>query len=269
MKRLSNLRPTPALMVAMAALVLAMSGAAVALPGKGTVGANDLARGAVTAQAIAKGAVEAKHIARNAVSSKQVLGKSLKGNDLRDATIKAKQVADDTITSQQVASDGLDSSDISDYEVLGDDAFVKVTATEAATEAAAQTAAPETALFSKGQLTIYAKCFRDTGAGVIHGEIYARTTANGAILQGDDNLPAGDATLLNTTTPEESAEVDTQSETTADAGSIGESEGVLIAPDGTDLHLLTHIAVKQGTFAGGNGAFGDGNVCLFGGAVTG
>jgi hypothetical protein len=101
------------------------------------------------------------------------------------------------------------------------------------------------------------------------GEIYARTTANGAILQGTDTLPLGDATLLDTTTAEEDREVDTQSVAVADAGTVGEAESVLIAPDGTDLHFDSHIAVKQGTFAGGNGAFGDGNVCLFGGVVAG
>ncbi len=42
-----------------------------------------------------------------------------------------------------------------------------------------------------------------------------------------------------------------------------------MAPDGTAFNVLTYIAVKQGTFPTGNGAFGDGNVCLFGGTLTG
>jgi hypothetical protein len=203
------------------------------------------------------------------VRSKQIKGKSIRGNRLRDRAVTAKQVKDATITSRQVATDGLDSSNLSDYDVLGNNSFVRVTATEAATEAAAQSAAPETELFTKGQLTIYAKCFRETGAGTIHGEIYARTTADGAILQGTDAHPAGDATLLDTTTPEEQAEVQTLAEPAPNSGSVAEGEGALIAPDGTDLHLLTHVAVKQGAFASGNGAFGDGNVCLFGGGVVG
>jgi hypothetical protein len=258
MTRLSRVRPSPALIVAMIALVMAMSGAAVALPGRGDVESND----------IEKDAVKSKHIAKNAVRSQEVQGKSLKGNDLKDGAIDNKQLKEDAVDSAKVEAGGLNDSDLADYEVLGE-SFVRVTATEAATEAAAQAAAPETQLFSKGQVSIYAKCFRDTGAGITFGEIYARTTANGAILQGNDNLPSGNATLLDTTTAEEDRELDTQTETIADAGSVGEAEGVLIAPDGTDLHILTHIAVKQGTFAGGNGAFGDGNVCLFGGSVSG
>lgn len=260
MKWFKTLRPTPALLVAMVALVAAMSGAAIALPGKGTVSTNDIKKGAITKKLIAKGAV----------GSQQIIGKSIKGNRIKDAGIKAKQIADATITGKQVADDGLSDKNISDYEVIGDGSFVKLTATEAPTLAGALAAAPETVLFSKGQLTLYAKCYRDTTAGSIEGGIYARTTANGAILQGvGPALPAGNSTLLDTTTAEADRAVDLQLTAVADAGAVGESEGVLIGADGTDLHILSHIAVKQGTFAGGNGAFADGNVCLFGGQISG
>jgi hypothetical protein len=267
---LRGMRPTPALIVAMVALVAALSGAAVALPGKGTVKKNDIANGAVTK----------KKIADAAVGSKQIIGKSIKGNRLKDGAVKAKQIADATITDKKiadgtitgakVADETLSDTKISDYDVLGDNAAVRVAATEAGSEAAAQAAAPETLLFSKGQVSLYAKCFRDTtGAGTVFGEVYARTTANGAILQGTDTLPSADATLLDTNTAEEDAEVDTETIATANAGNVGESEAVLIAPNGADHTVIIHTAVKQGSFAGGNGAFGDGNVCLFGGTVSG
>lgn len=271
MERLKkSLRPTPALIVAMTALVVAMSGAAIALPGKSSVHKNDIEDGAVTSKKIADGAV----------GSRQIQGKSIKGNRLKDgavkekqiadATITDKQIADATITGKQVADGGLSDKNLNDYEVIGDGSFVKLTATEAATPAAAQAAAPETILFSKGQLTLYAKCFRDTTAGEIRGAIYARSTANGAILQGaGTDLPNANAVLLDTTTTEDNRAVDIQSNTVANAGTVGESESVLIGADGTDLQILSHIAVKQGTFPGGNGAFGDGNVCIFGGEISG
>jgi hypothetical protein len=259
MNSLNRLRPSPAMIVATAALVIAMSGAAIALPGKATVQTNDLEKEAVTKKKIAKGAV----------GSKQIEGKSIKGNRLKDGAVKAKQIADATITGQKVADDGLSDKNISDYEVIGD-SFVRVTATEAATLPAALAAAPETVLFTKGQLSVYAKCYRDTtGAGETRGTIFARTSANGAILQGISTLPAGNATLLDTNTAETDRVVDNQAIAVADAGSVGEAESALIAPDGTDLHILSHIAVKQGTFPAGNGAFGDGNVCLFGGMISG
>jgi hypothetical protein len=269
MKAFSRTRPTPAMVVAVIALVAAMSGAAVALPGKGDVKSNDIAKAAVKSKHLIEDAVKSKHVVKNAIRSQEVEGKSLKGNDLKDGAIGTKQIKDDAVTSQQVEAGSLNDTDMSDYEAIGDGSFVRVTATEAASEAAAQAAAPETELFTKGQLTIYAKCFRDTTAGATFGEIYARTSANGAILQGTDTLPAANATLLDTTTAEEDAEVDTQTITAADSGAVGEAENVLIAPDGTDLQFDSHIAVKQGTFPGGNGAFGDGNVCLFGGVVAG
>ncbi len=50
--------PSPALLVAMTALVLALSGTAVALKGKNSVKANDIAKGAVKGRAIADGAVK-------------------------------------------------------------------------------------------------------------------------------------------------------------------------------------------------------------------
>ena len=279
MNGLKNLRPTPALVVAMAALVMAMSGAAIALPGKATVQTNDIKKSAITKKLIAKGAV----------GSQQIIGKSIKGNRLKDGAVKDKQIAaatitngkladqtitnaklaDATITGAKVANDTLGDAKLSDHEVIGDGTAVRVAATEAPTAAGAQSAAPETPLFSKGQLSIYAKCFRDTTTGTIFGEIYARTSANGAILQGFDTLPAGNATLLDTNTAEEDAEVEADSLAVADAGSVNEAEGVLIAANGLDLTVMTHIAVKQGTFPGGNGAFGDGNVCLFGGEVSG
>jgi hypothetical protein len=50
--------PSPALLVAITALVLALSGTAVALKGKNSVKSNDIARGAVKGRAIADSAVK-------------------------------------------------------------------------------------------------------------------------------------------------------------------------------------------------------------------
>ncbi len=69
MERSRNARPTPALVVAMVALVAAMSGAAVALPGRSTVSTGDLKNHAATQEKIARGAV----------GSKQIIGKSTDG----------------------------------------------------------------------------------------------------------------------------------------------------------------------------------------------
>jgi hypothetical protein len=242
MDRLTNARPTPALVVAMVALVAAMSGAAIALPGRSIVSTGDLKNHAVTQEKIARGAV----------GSKQIIGKSIRGNRLKDGAIRSKQVA----------ADGIDSSNIVDYETSPP---VLVNATDGATLAVARAAAPETELLSKGQLTVYAKCLHDTtGVGEVRGEIYARSSADGGVLSGVDQLPTGDANLLNSTTPETDRVLDFESVAAANAASYGNGTGSAATPDGTALRLLDTIGVKQGTLVPTDGVFGDGDVCLFG-----
>ena len=257
--KLSSLRPSPALIVALAALVMAMSGAAIALPGKGEVTSND----------IAEDAVKSKHIKKNAVRSQEVQGKSLKGNDLKDGAIDTKQLKDDAVDSSKVGDEALDDSDIGDYELVGD-SLVRVTATDAANEAAARDAAPETTLFQRGQLTVYAKCFRSVATDTVFAEVYARTTADGAIMEGDDDLPGGStaAEFLNTATAEVDRQLDTETATANDAN-YDETEYLVATPDGTALTGQLGLAAKNGALAGGNGLYGDGNVCLFQGSLLG
>jgi hypothetical protein len=250
-------RPSASLVISFIALVVAVTGTAVAAS---KIGPNQLKANAVTSKKIKTGAVKSSDIGDGQVASV----------DLATGAVTADDIANGAITGAKVAAESLNDKNILDYEVIGNSP-VKVTATEAGSEAAARTAAPENVLFTKGQLTIYAKCFRDTtGAGTVFGEIYARTSADGALLEGDDDLPGGGATLLNTNTLETDRQVDTQAEGGANEASYDEAEEALTSADGTvDLHLVTHIGVKQGTLPGGDGAFGAGNVCLFGGAILG
>lgn len=60
-------RPSPALFVAIIALVAALGGTAVALPGKGSVDKNDLAKNVVKSKNIAKGAVKSSDIKNDGV----------------------------------------------------------------------------------------------------------------------------------------------------------------------------------------------------------
>ena len=293
MGSISTLRPSPALIVAMAALVMAMSGAAIALPGKGSVKKNDIAKGAVRTKAIAPGAVKTKTINKGAVGSQQIKGKSIKGNRLKDGGVGSKQlkdagitnekieaqavtadkVKDGTLTGVQVAPEGLSSGNISDYAVLGSGtgAFHRLTATDGGSEAAARDAAPATQLFKKGQLTISAKCFRDTVADQTFAEVYVETAANGAIFTSfEDALVGGNAAtdFLNTNTALVDSTLAAISATGADAD-MDEGGFSAHAVDGTTLKGQLTFAAKNGALAGGNGAYGEGNVCLFGGEIAG
>jgi hypothetical protein len=272
MSSLKALRPTPAMFVALIALVMAMTGAAAALPGKNSVDASDLAKGSVTTRAIAKGAV----------GSKQIDGQSIKGNRLKDGAVKAEQLADGAVTEAKIADGAvtgakvgaaaLSTKNLSDDFVISSDAgsFVKLTATEGATEAAARAAAPETTLYTKGDLKITAKCFQVTAGNTI-GEMYIATGTNGAVFNGqNDSLQGGPAAtdFLNTDT----AEVDrTLDDATAAANNASYNEGELtaLAPDGTSLIGQTSVGAKNGTLAAGNGVYGEGNVCVFGGEFAG
>lgn len=148
---------------------------------------------------------------------------------------------------------------------------VRVTATEAVSLAAARAAAPETSLFTRGTITVYAKCMYDTTANSIYGEMYVRTTADGAMMEGNDDLPGTGTGMvfLNIATLEEDRQLDTQTAGVANTASFNESEGAITAADGKAYSVLPNIGVKQGSPAGGNGPFGAGNVCLFGGAILG
>lgn len=71
-------RPSPSMAVAFAALVVALGGTAVALPGKNTVDSGD----------IKKGGVKRTDIARNAVIGGKVKNESLTGSDVQERTFR-------------------------------------------------------------------------------------------------------------------------------------------------------------------------------------
>jgi hypothetical protein len=242
-------RPSASLVVSFVALAIAISGTAVALPGKNKVETNDLEKNAVTA----------KKIKKNAVTTKKV----------KDLAITAAKLADGSVSGDKIADDSIGDNKLNEIEVIGG-SYIRAAATDGADEAAARAAAPEIALFQKGQLDLYAKCFRNAGADETRVEVYARTSADGSILDGQDNLPGGPAAadFLNTGTPELDRQLDTEDIAGADA-SYNENEYAVASPDGTGLNGQLALAVKNGNLAAGNGIYGDGNVCLIQGTVFG
>jgi hypothetical protein len=147
---------------------------------------------------------------------------------------------------------------------------VKVTATNGANLANARTAAPETLLFRQGTVEVYAKCMYDTTAGDIHGEMYVRTTADGAMMSGADSWPGNAGTVfVNIAMAEVDRQLYTEVAAAVNSASFSEQPGAITAADGTNYSVLSNIGVKQGSIPTGNGPFGTGNVCLFGGVILG
>jgi hypothetical protein len=87
MRRLYARRPTPAMAVAFIALLAALSGTAVALPGTNTVDSGDIKRGAVKRSDIGRNAVNGSKIASGAVRSSDVGNDSLTGTDVNESTL--------------------------------------------------------------------------------------------------------------------------------------------------------------------------------------
>jgi hypothetical protein len=84
---LARRHPSPAMAVAFVALLAALSGTAVALPGKNTVDSGD----------IKKGQVKTSDLGKNAVTGKKVKNGSLTGTDLRDDSLAGADIAESTL----------------------------------------------------------------------------------------------------------------------------------------------------------------------------
>jgi len=273
---LRRLRPSPAMGVALLALIVAIGGTAVAA---NKIGTNQIKNKAVTKKKIAKKAVSTNRLAAKAVQKGKIAPDAVNMYKIADGAVETpaiaggavdnSKLADSAVDGSKVESESLDDSKISDYKVLGGDSFLVVTATDGPTVDAARAAAPENPLYQAGPLEIYAKCFRDTVTDQLRGEIYARTSEDFSIMEGTDDLPGGPLAtdFLNTTTLETDRQLDTQS-VTGPGASYNEDENLIGAPDSTALQNLTGIGVKNGPSAA-NGPYGPGNACVFQGASFG
>jgi hypothetical protein len=86
--------PSPGLTVAVVALIAALSGTAVALPGKNTVDSGDIKKGAVKTKKIAKNAVTRPKVRNGAINSAKVANDSLTGADINEGTLGRVPSAD-------------------------------------------------------------------------------------------------------------------------------------------------------------------------------
>lgn len=241
MNQFRRMRPSPALIVAMIALVAAMSGAAVALPGKDKVGSGD--------------------IKDDAVRSKQIKAKSVRGSDVQDDALKGKQVFEDKLDTVPEAKT------VQTVRPFGD-SYERAAATDGVDTATARANAPELPLATKGQLTVYGKCFRNTTTDTVFAAAFIETSADGAIFESGPSQLEGTGGFLDTATAETDRTLLTTS--TGGNGSVLDARNwYAMAPDGTAIGGEVAVAAKNGTVPGGNGIFGEDDVCLFGGNATG
>jgi hypothetical protein len=118
-----SFRPSPAMIIACLALLLALTGSAVAAGiaknsvrsaqiADATVRTVDLRDNAVNAPKIAPDAVGAEEIAENAVSSPEVAPDSLTAGDLGAASVTSSEVADQSLTANDLGPESVGANKI-------------------------------------------------------------------------------------------------------------------------------------------------------------
>jgi hypothetical protein len=104
MRRSLTRRPSPAMAVAFVALLAALSGTAVALPGVNTVDSGDIKNRQVKAKDIARNAVTGPKIRNGTVRSADVRDNSLTGTDINEGTLGQVPSAATAGTANSLAS---------------------------------------------------------------------------------------------------------------------------------------------------------------------
>ena len=117
--------------VAYLALFVALSGTALALPGKNKVKSNDIARSAVKGKAIADRAVGKAKLRDGAVSSSKLGAAAVISAALADGAVTAPKLAEDSVTrgkivqgsinGGKIANGAIDSAKVDDGSLLGED----------------------------------------------------------------------------------------------------------------------------------------------------
>ena len=220
-------------------------------------------------------------IKKNSLTGDRLQNNSVTGSKIIASTLGTVPNATHSSSADHAASaDHATSADlasaVSGLTVLS---FHRITATDGASQSAAEAAAPQIPLFSKGTLSLYAKCFHDTSTDTVYGEVYLATTQDGAYLdstsQHDGTTDNTSPTFIDTGTAESSRGLYTGTHDSATANSMSYEEAddstdfTAVGPDGTTISGAIVYGEKNGTLTGEQGAFGAGNVCLVGGHVIG
>ena len=107
MRKLALRRPSPALVVACIALLIALGGtsiAAVTQVAKNSVGANQLKNNAVTNPKMANNAVKAPELASNAVVAAKIASNAVTGAKIAANAVTGAKIADGSVAAADLAS---------------------------------------------------------------------------------------------------------------------------------------------------------------------
>ena len=141
---------------------------------------------------------------------------------------------------------------------------------------AARDAAVKVPLGSAGPFRVYAKCFKETSSPDnpgVYAEIYLRTTVSGAVFESDDGDDSSNG-FLAPSTPEDDRELLDQSSYAGPGNpgtlNITDAEEMTFWAAAGRTHVTGHLftGTKVGSPEAGNGVFGAGDRCMFGGFLA-
>jgi hypothetical protein len=241
MTRIRNFRPSPAMVVALVALSVALAGTASALPGRNRVKRDDIARNAVRSSDIRKNAVRTRHIKKRQVTRSRIAKRS----------IDSALVADDALTGEDVLESSL--SKVPDADKLdGKDSsqFASVTTVSrfALANGQAQT------VYTTGALTLTARCTISPAGDT--AEILIATSQDNAAFDAANTDPD-----LDSADPEAGRQfVFATGAPTGTPAFARVADGFAIAPDGSEI--------RGASLYSGVNVLGLTSQCVFGGQIA-
>ena len=227
MSKLIPRRPSPAMALAFVALLAALSGTAIALPGKNSVQSNDIKRNAITSPKIKKNAVRSSDIKKGAVRSSDVKNDSLTGADILEGSLG-------TVPSANVANSAAAAASFGGFGVQRIGPFNLA-------------AGATRAVFSAAPFAITATC--TVTATEIEAALVIDTSQDNAMVNADNTDGDFDAAdpplnLIELTLDP------------AEPGIDHADDAYAIAPNGRQLQFEAYVATHP---------FGTVNTCRFGG----
>lgn len=115
----STHRPSPAMVVAMVALFVAIGGTALALPGQNTVNSGDVKNETLKSQDLKDGAaVQSSDVIDDTLQSQDVADSTLQSADYDDSSVQSSDIGTDEVTASEIATGAVTSAEILDTQVL-------------------------------------------------------------------------------------------------------------------------------------------------------
>jgi hypothetical protein len=114
-------RPSPSFVISCVALFVALSAAAVALPGRNSVNSGDVRNEALKSQDVRNQTLTAADIADGSLGSAEIADASLGSAEIADGAIGSAKVADGSLGSGEIADDAIGSAKVADDSLTGAD----------------------------------------------------------------------------------------------------------------------------------------------------